>query len=118
MVSYEVGVQLNNEAEEEAEITFDIISKLKALLIEFKHRAGVVLYFKDIQLLEDQPIDIVRLKYNLLNGVELYNIRFGTLHEREQFLETAFRDRLQDSGHSSVDDSTSNTSTPLPPQNV
>ncbi|KAK9746506.1 hypothetical protein QE152_g6058 [Popillia japonica] len=74
------------------------------------------IFKRDLELLEDrpdQPVDILRLKYNLFIGVEFYNIRFGTQYNREQFLEIVFRDRSQDSGQSSIENSMSHSNTPL-----
>ncbi|KAK9681105.1 hypothetical protein QE152_g38578 [Popillia japonica] len=111
MPSFEVSVQVNGGIQEEAEITFRTSPKLNYFVIEFQNRTALLLYIKNIEFLEDQPAGILKIKYNLLAGIDFYNIRFRTEHEQQQFVEIIFPDRLQDSGRSSME-STSSSNTP------
>ncbi|KAK9686263.1 hypothetical protein QE152_g37328 [Popillia japonica] len=112
MASYEVGVTINNPAEELSEITFSTVRGLKVLLIEFYHRTHLLLYLKDATVINNQSIDCVTLKHVLANGVEFFILRFASPWVKEEFLRDGFSDRLGDSGQSSSD----SNSTPSPPQ--
>ncbi|KAK9688153.1 hypothetical protein QE152_g35761 [Popillia japonica] len=119
MITYEVGVQFDGRTEDAAEIFFGTIANLKVLHIEFVHRIMSTLYVKDLEVVEDHPgqPDIIRLKYNLVNGTRFINIRFGAQRDKQEFMETAFRNRTDDSGMSSTTSSSSSSSnTPSPPE--
>lgn len=88
MTEYYVGLRINKEAEEECELFFTKLKNL-CLILDFKTKPGNCLYLKDIEIIIDnQPVDIVTLhyKYNI-RGTEVYNIRFGSLTDKQSFLE-------------------------------
>lgn len=99
IITYEVVVQFDGRTEEAAKIFFDTIAKfaqvLQVLHIEFVDRIMSSLYVKHLEVVEDHPDqpDTIRLKYNLVNGTDFINIRFGAQHDKQEFMEALFRNR-------------------------
>ncbi|KAK9693668.1 hypothetical protein QE152_g34052 [Popillia japonica] len=111
MATFYVSLRFNATKEEECEIHFTKIEDLKCLILEFGNKSNFLLYLKDLEIINNQPVDIVKLQENLTRCTNMYVIRFCSAAEKEHFLDAGFADRTRDSG------GLSSAPTPSPPIN-
>lgn len=94
MASFEVSIRSNDEQEEFCEIRFVNVENLKVLFCGFENKPHTHFYIKDLEIInEDIPPDVITLQYNMLNVVNIYHIRFGSVSDKEAFLNIGFPDR-------------------------